>query len=500
MINRRSFLSSAAIYTACTLASGAFAKTVRVEATDSQAGKKPNIIVIFTDDHGYADLQCQLQAKDIKTPNIDRLAREGVRCTDGYVTAPQCCPSRAGLMTGRYQQRFGLDENRKCPLPPEETTIADRLKQAGYATGMVGKWHLEPNRESAAWAKANPDKAQIGPDGGVKIPFEQLLPYYPQQRGFTEFFKGEMQRYWANYALDGKDLAPEGEWVDTKQYRLDVQSDAAVAFINRHAKEPFFLYLAYYAPHTPLQATEKYLSRFPGEMPERRRHALAMISAMDDGVGRILDTLQEHDLNENTLIFFISDNGAPLKLIREDTPVTGDPGGWDGSLNDPWVGEKGMLSEGGIRVPFVMRWKRILPEGTTYREPVISLDMAATAIAAAGLDTSPELDGANLVPYLTGKKEGAPHKALYWRFWTQGAVRKGPWKYLQMGQDKRYLFNLADPGHENRNVLEEHPDIAEALRNDLVAWNAKNKSPEALGASPNRQEPRFYNHYFGENP
>jgi arylsulfatase A-like enzyme len=454
-------------------------------------------VVILTDDHGFADMHCQGQVSDIQTPNIDRLAAEGVRFSDGYVTAPQCCPSRAGLLTGRYQQRFGLDENGKCPLPLEEITIADRLKVAGCVTGMVGKWHLEPNVQSVAWAKANPDKASIRPDGKVETPWEQVLSYYPQNRGFSEFFKGEMKRYWASYALDGTNLATGGEWVQTDRYRLDVQSDAAVAFIDRHPSEPFFLYLAYYAPHTPLEATADRLARFPGDMPERRRHALAMISAIDDGVGRILEALTRHGIDEDTLVFFLSDNGAPLKLTKEDSPVTGDAGGWDGSLNEPWLGEKGMLTEGGIHVPFLARWKGVLPGGKTFSEPVISLDIAATAVGAAGLDAPPELDGVNLLPYLTGEKEGAPHEALYWRFWTQGAVRRGRWKYVQVGERTQYLFDLADRAHENRDVLSANPEVAASLHKDLDAWNVSLKTPEALSGKHNTQEARFYNHYLG---
>lgn len=486
MMDRRSFLAT---LSGCALASFTLPAQIPTK-------RKPNIIVIFTDDHGFADLQCQGQVGDIKTPNIDRLAAEGIRFTDGYVTAPQCCPSRAGLLTGRYQQRFGLDENGKCPLPLEEKTIADRLKSAGYVTGMVGKWHQEPNVQSVKWAKENPDKAEIKPGGRVKIPWDQILPYYPQNRGFSEFYKGETKRYWANYDLDGNKLAPEGQWEEPGRYRLDVQSDAAVTFIERNHENPFFLYLAYYAPHTPLEATEKYLSRFPGDMPERRRYALAMVSAIDDGVGRILDTLATHNLDKDTLIFFLGDNGAPLKLTKEDSPVNTDAGGWDGSLNNPWVGEKGMLTEGGIRVPFVARWKGTWPEGITYREPVISLDIAATACAAAELDMPPELDGVDISPYVKDEQSGSPHEYLFWRFWTQGAVRKGKWKYVQVGKEQRFLFDLSDRKHENVNVIEAHPEIASELQKALEIWNTSLKYPESLGSAHKNQEERFYDFYY----
>ena len=186
--------------------------------------------------------------------------------------------------------------------------------------------------------------------------------------------------YRADFELDGQSLAGEGEWVTPSGYRLDVQTDAALAFLRRNQDQPFFLYLAYYAPHVPLEAPAKYLARFPGPMPERRRHALAMLSAIDDGVGRIAAYLRENDLEKNTLIFFTSDNGAPLRLNKPDTrPVNISSPDWDGSLNNPLAGEKGMLSEGGIRVPFLVSWKDTLPSGLVYEQPVSSLDIAATA-------------------------------------------------------------------------------------------------------------------------
>ena len=466
-------------------------------AETSPSGRRPNIIVIFADDQGYADLGCQGQLDDVHTPHLDRVAREGVRCAAGYITAPQCSPSRAGLLTGRYQQRFGLNHIPDCPLPLKETTLADRLQGAGYVTGMVGKWHLEPNRLSWGWAQTALPKDSVTKKDNVPVPWEKAQPYYPGNRGFSEFFKGEMRRYYANYGLDGGGLAPDGVWIDDKRFRVDVQSDAAVAFIKRHQDEPFFLYLAFFAPHTPLEADDRYLARFPGEMPERRRYALAMIAAMDDGVGRILDTLGALGLDEDTLVVYTSDNGAPLKLTRPDNPVTSDPGGWDGSLNDPWVGEKGMLSEGGIRVPFLFRWKGMLPENQVYGEPVSSLDLAATAAALAGLPPDPALDGINLMPYLTGDCVDPPSRALYWRFWNQAAIRKGRWKYLQAGQTERFLFDLDSPEHETRNLLEELPGKAQAMKAELEAWSA-GLIPAGLSGEPlNIQEQRWYAQYFG---
>lgn len=458
---------------------------------------RPNIIVIFTDDQGWADLGCQGSLKDIRTPHIDKLAADGVRCTSGYITAPQCIPSRAGLLAGRFQGRFGLDHNGTIPLPLDEVIIPQRLQQAGYTTGMVGKWHLDPNPGSKDWAKEHLPNVKVGPKGRFAIPAAKRLPYEPDQRGFTDVFCGHTTRYRATYDLKGQDVKPTKTLIE-KGDRLDIQSDAALAFIDRHADEPFFLYLAYFAPHVPLASSKKYLDRFPGEMPERRRYALAMISAMDDGVGRIRGKLEEHGLTKNTLVFFISDNGAPLKIDMEDKPLTFKAGAWDGSRNDPWVGEKGMLSEGGIRVPYVAAWPGTIPAGQTYEHPVTSLDVGATAVALAGLEKPETLDGVNLIPYLSGKVKEPPHEILFWRFWSQTAVRKGQWKYYRAGE-KEYLFDLDSPEHENRNLIEEHPKLAKELHAALKEWASEMKNPGIPSVDMNGAEKQWIDHYMPKN-
>lgn len=462
--------------------------------------RHPNIIVILTDDQGFADLGCQGVVKDVLTPNLDRLANEGVRCTDGYITAPQCSPSRAGLMTGRYQQRFGFDTIPDCPLPLEEVTIAERLRAAGYVNGMVGKWHLDPNHLSAKWIAENLPDVKRNKRGEAAIPWEHIRSYYPQGQGFDEFFVGSESSYHANFATDGTDLERDGKWVKEARFRVDVQTDAALAFIRRNHTKPFFLYLAYFAPHVPLEATEKYLALFPGPMPERRRCALAMIAAVDDGVGRILDALKKNGIDDNTLLVFTSDNGAPLKLTKEDVqPVNVSTADWDGSLNDPWVGEKGMLAEGGIHVPFLLRWKDALPAGKVFTQPVSSLDIAATAIAAAGLPADAKLDGVNLVPYLTGKESAMPHEALFWRFWNQAAVRAGKWKYLKAGSAE-FLFDLESDAHETKNLLADHAKVATELRAKLAAWTQE-LTPPGIPARPiNAQEKKWYDFYFHTPP
>ena len=467
-----------------------------VAAAVQGAPSKPNIIVILTDDHGYADLGANGVRSDIRTPNLDRLAANGVRMTNGYSTAPQCVPSRAGIITGRYQQRFGVDENEYVPLPADEPTIAERLRDAGYATGMVGKWHLEPNHLAKAWMKENyPEGLTL--KHPFEIPFEKQLPHLPMKKGFNDYYCGTMTVYQRNYDLKGKDIPDAPQRVVDKTFRVDVQTDAALTFIQRHKKEPFFLYLAYFAPHVPLEAPEKYLKRFPGEMPERRRYALAMISAVDDGVGQIKELLKKEGLDENTIIFYLADNGAPYKITKPDNPITGVDGPeWDGSLNDPWIGEKGMVSDAGIHVPFIVSWPGTIPP-SVYENPVISLDIGATALALAGVEpSSGEIDGVNLMPYLTGRKMDAPHDALYWRFWGQAAVREGKWKLIYLGNGTRMLFDMESKEQETRNLLSEYPEIADRLEKKLTGWSGDLKRP-GLPTGYGREEQAWYKHYFG---
>jgi uncharacterized sulfatase len=275
--------------------------------------------------------------------------------------------------------------------------------------------------------------------------------------------------------LDGSDVALGRE--NTGLYHLDACSAAACGFINRFKDQPFFFYLAYRAPHVPLDAPKKYLDRFPGEMPERRRQALAMLSAVDDGVGRIMETLRANGLEEDTLIFLIGDNGAPLKIHKRDAPGGGP--GWDGSLNDPLNGEKGMLTEGGIRTPFIVHWKGAIPGGRIYSQPVIALDATATAVSVAGLSDE-GLDGVNLLPFLTGETEGPPHVALHWRWLGQSAIRKGDWKYLR-SDEREFLFNMKDDPEEKHDLFATHPEIAGALHAELAQW-AGTLSPPGIWA------------------
>lgn len=449
---------------------------------------KPNIIVIFTDDHGYADLSCQGIMKDVKTPNIDSIATNGVRMASGYVTAPQCGPSRCGLISGQYQGKFGMDNNGSwgdvSGLKEKIFSLNNlpkRMKSVGYTTGMAGKSHL-----------GSDDSADL-----VKLGFDKA------------FFKhSDAAGHW-NMDLAGKDIPPQEQ--KGGAYHLEAITTFACTFIERFKTQPFFFYLAYRGPHVPLDAPKKYLARFPGPMPEERRKALGALSCIDDGVGRILETLRKNGLEENTLIFLIGDNGAPLKMIpftyetgpdslktlKLGTPSGG--GNWDGSLNVPMNGEKGMLSEGGIRTPFVLQWKGTIPGGQVYQNPVISLDVAATATAISGQATDPTLDGVNLLPFLTGENKGRPHEALYWRWMGQFVIRKGDSKYIFSG-DRQYLFDLASDPEEKHNLLPQQAELARSLRAELDPWS-KTLIPSGFGNAPStKAASRYFDYYLdGKN-
>jgi arylsulfatase A-like enzyme len=443
-----------------------------------------NIVVIVTDEHGYADLGVQGIVRDVRTPHLDRLAREGVLCTNGYVTAPQCSPSRAALLTGRYQQRIGMNSIADMPLPLETISLAERLKPAGYTSATIGKWHLEPTPASERWLRQN-NVGLLAPD--------HLVPYFPAAHGFDFHYTSELNGYFVNYEMTG--IARDPGWVTHEGFRVDLQTEAALAFIKEHRGGPFLAYVNYMAPHTPLEIPLKYLQPEWESLPTRRQAALAMISAVDDGVGRLVKLLEELKIQEDTLIFFISDNGAPLHG-QKDSPLDTDHGGWDGSLNAPLLGEKGMLAEGGIRVPFIVNWKGKLPAGKKYDGLVSSLDIVATSNSAAGLAPDPDLEGVDLLPLLTEERE-ASSRILFWRFWTQTAAREGNWKYLRVA-DREFLFDLSDDNGETTNLAVRQPDKLAKLREKTRVW-ADELQPSGFPTNkPNSQEIVWFRQYYGE--
>jgi arylsulfatase A-like enzyme len=459
--------------------------------TSALAKSRPNIILILTDDQGYADLGAYGLLKDIRTPHLDKLANDGALVTHGYSTAAQCIPSRAGIVSGKYQNRIELERNEQAPMNLKVATVAERMVEAGYRTGFVGKWHLEPNRNSKNWMKEH------WPEGyASKKPIPPSIkmrdPYLPHKRGFQDVCDGTMYGYYRNFNLEGEVIDLEKE-VDMETFRVDKQTQAATAFIKKNHKKPFFLHLAYFAPHVPIEKTEKYFKRFPGKMAERRRWGLASIAAIDDGVGAIVSQLKKYNLVKNTIIFFTSDNGAPLKVTMKDEPFN-KPGGWDGSLNGPMRGEKGMLAEGGIRVPYLIHWKgKIKPQ--VYDRPITTLDSMATALALAGVKTSPgELDGVNLMPFLTGGSKSDPHDALYWRFWGQAAIREGDYKLLYLGDGTRMLFNLKEMDGEQKDISMDFPEKVQMLEKKLTAWC--NGLPEKGLPTVYGREAGWYNQHF----
>jgi uncharacterized sulfatase len=375
------------------------------------------------------------------------------------------------LISGQFQGRFGMDNNKSWGKDPglkerfyAMTTLPDRMKTAGYVTGMAGKAHLGSN-----------NSAEL-----TKLGFDKV------------FFKhSDAAGHW-NMNLKGEDIPPQVQ-PKFSGYHLELITDFACAFIQRFKAQPFFFYLAYRAPHVPLDAPSKYTDRFTGPMPENRRKTLGAIACIDDGVGKIMETLRKNGLEDNTLIFVIGDNGAPIGLSTPDTRASG-AADWPGSLNDPLNGGKGMLIEGGIRTPWVMSWKGTIPGGQVYTNPVISLDVAATANALAGQPADPALDGVNLMPYLTGKDKGRPHDVLCWRWDGQFAIRQGDMKYLFTG-NQQYLFNLADDLEEKHNLLGQQPEVASALRAQLEKWS-QSLIPAGLDLPVRGSSARYFDFYL----
>lgn len=426
----------------------------------AQSQRPPNIVVIVADDMGYADLGVH-GSRDMRTPNIDALARDAVRFTDAYVSGPYCSPTRAGMMTGRYPQRFGHEfnlspEHREFGLPLEETTIADRLKAAGYRTAIFGKWHLGVGEK-----------------------------YHPLQRGFEQFFGflGGAHTYIAvgneaNPLLDGTARLEKFDG-----YLTDTLAERASAYVKQQSSRPFFLYLAFNAAHTPMHATKKYLDRFPHIQDEQRRTYAAMVSAMDDGIGKVLGTLRDQNLDQNTLVIFFNDNGGPTMATTSVNAAS----------NAPLRGSKRTTWEGGIRVPFMIRWTGRLPAGRVDKRPIIQLDVLPTALAAAGVKAgnSPPLDGVDLLPFLTGVAKGSPHETLYWRFGGMMAIRRGDWKLVKSREGAfvdadpavlkdltgAELFNLAEDLGETRNQAAARPEKVKELADRWQQWNKQLVKP-----------------------
>jgi arylsulfatase A-like enzyme len=460
-----------------------------------QPESRPNVIVIFTDDQGFSDLGVQNILTDVKTPHIDQLAANGVRMTNGYVTAPQCTPSRAGMISGQYQQKFGVDDNRYTPMPLDVATLGEHFQTLNYKTGMTGKWHLNINRLSEEWLAEHYPGLEPTNLNVSKIPLRVKKQFFPNNRGYEDTYFGTINQFWATFNKQGNTL--EEKYIQDKSYRIDAVSDASVAFIERNHESPFYLHVAHFGPHVPLSVIEKYLERFPDDTIIRRQYALAMISAIDDGVGKIVAALNKYQLLENTMIIFISDNGAPLGLDMTNSPINNNLEAWNGSMNYPLTGEKGMLTDGGIKVPYIIQWPNKIQRGLVLEQPIISLDATFTALKAAGATSEvlEQLDGVDLLPALTESPLYLEDRPLFWRFWNQSAVRIGNWKYLKVGNTSEYLFNMSSPENSTYNLLYQEPEIAKQLKEALIQWE-KGLKRENENLEPNNQELVWYEHYL----
>lgn len=427
---------------------------------------KPNVLLIIADDLGYHDLGFQ-GSKEITTPHLDKLAAQSLVCTNGYVSHPFCSPTRAGIMTGRYQHRFGhennpawLPQDTVAGLPLTETTYPQLMRKAGYTTGAVGKWHLG----------AHPQ-------------------FHPNERGFDEYFGalGGGHQYFpgdkggVEYTLP---LNRNGKDEPQTKYLTEQFGDEAAAFIGRHTGEakPWMLYLAFNAPHTPLQAPQKWLDRYSQIADKSRQTYAAMVSAMDEAVGAVLDKLDATKQRENTLICFVSDNGGPNLQAKSGSNFTS---------NAPLRGAKGMVYEGGMRVPFLVSWPAKIKPGK-YEQPVIALDFLPTSLAAAdSADLTPKnLDGVNLLPFLSGEKSTAPHDTLFWRTGGPGgnnAVRRGSMKLVRLGKAEPELYDLSTDIGESQNLAAEKPEVVKELITAIADWEKGTIAP--IFESPKQGKP-----------
>ncbi len=418
------------------------------------APEKPNMIIIIADDMGNADAGFN-GAKDIKTPNLDKLSETGVTFLQGYTTHPFCGPSRAGLLSGRYQHRFGFEtnpaydpSNLDMGCPKTERLISTRIKPSGYKTGMIGKWHLGSS------ANAHPNRRDFD-------------YFYGFREGGHDYFKidtieGGTEHYLLPLEKNNKPAVFEG-------YLTDVLTDEACGFIERSKDEPFFLYVGYNAPHSPLQAPEDEIAKYAHIKDPKRRVYAAMVDVMDQGIGKIVETLEKNGLRENTLIFFLSDNGGPISSAEN-------PHNGNGSQNGSWRGGKGDFYEGGLRVPMLANWKGTLPAGLKYENPVISLDLSRTIVELAGGEVNaPQMDGVNLFPFLMGEKAGEPHKALFWRGYnhTLWSVLYNGKKYVKNKWNKDpEMFDLKKDPRETTDIISQNPELAKEMK---ALWNEWDK-------------------------
>lgn len=434
-----------------------------VNSDSIRTEEKPNIVVLFADDAGYADFGFQPNARDDMknlTPHIDSIAKNGVRFTNAYMSGCVCSPSRAGLMTGRYQTRFGHDNNippgyLKGGLPLGETFVAKRLQKLNYKTGLVGKWHL-------GYPEA----------------------YQPNQRGF-DWFYGCLQGSRSYFPYENP--SPHRVFLENTKptreggYTTDRIGDAACRFIDQHKDESFFLFVSFTAPHGPLQAKKSDLEKLSHIENQKRRKYAGLVKALDDNVGKILASLKDNGLTERTLVIFTNDNGGQTQT---------------GANNFPLRGKKGTLWEGGTRVPMAMSWPGKIKSGRVIDDPVISLDFLPTFVSLAGgeFHSDWKLDGHDITPLLNGEKTELPQRVLHWRqHGSQGNIscRQGKWKLIhnRRGTESAQpeLYDLSQDVSEKHNVAADNPEVVQTLVGKMKAWESEMKEP-LWGPGPNSKQ------------
>lgn len=422
-----------------------------------KAQEQPNIVFLFSDDAGYADFGFH-GSKTMITPNLDKLAREGVRFTQAYVSDPTCGPSRAGILSGKYQQRFGYEENNvpgfmspvsaaddeEMGLPVDMPTMGDYMSSLGYRTAYFGKWHL----------------------GGADR-------FHPTERGFDEFygFRGGARSYFPYHGMPKQPMnrleSNFAEYAEHAGYLTDALGEATVQFIERNEKQPFFAFVAFNAVHTPMDAKPEDLAQYPGLKGNRQKVA-AMTLALDRACGKIMDRLEELGLADNTIIVFSNDNGGPTDK--------------NASSNYPLSGTKSNHLEGGIRVPFVARWAGHFKAGTKYDLPVSTLDLLPTFFAAGGgnVDTITDIDGTNLIPYIKGENDALPHQRLYWKRDVRAAVRDGDWKLIRYSDRPAELYYLPKDIAEEKNLAAVYPERVKKMFKMIYDWESTLLRPRWL--------------------
>ncbi|QOV91328.1 sulfatase-like hydrolase/transferase [Humisphaera borealis] len=459
--------------------------TLCIVSSAVAAEQRPNIVFIVADDLGYGELGCY-GGKEIPTPHIDALAAGGARFTSGYVTAPFCAASRAALMTGRYQTRFGFEFNpigakNAAPgigLPVAEKTVADRLRDSGYATALVGKWHLGGTAEFHPQRRGFDEFYGFLHEGHYYVPAPwQGVTTWLRRKTLPDGGKGRWTSpdgriVWSTH-LGGNEheydtdnpLLRSSQPIDEKANLTDAFTREACDFVGRHRAQPFFLYLSYNAVHSPMQGADAYMKKFAHIEDVHRRIFAAMLSHLDDSVGKVLAQLREIGVEDNTLVVFLSDNGGPTKELT--------------SSNAPLSGGKGELREGGIRVPFVISWKHHVAAGRVIDTPIASIDVTATAIALARAEAASgtrRLDGIGLMPLLADNATPMPPRPLFWRVGKKNALRVGDWKLIRDGKDWQ-LYDLARDIGETADLAAKEPARVQQMSALWDAWNAEQVEP-----------------------